>query len=242
MPRYQYAIVVGASSGIGAEIAKQLAAEGTLVAAVARRIDRLESLASTFEGKILPVEHDVKNFDAVPDLFQQVTQRLGGLDLVVYAAGVMPEVGWHEYCFQKDRDLVEVNLLGAIAWLNEAANRFENTKHGTILAIGSVAGDRGRGGQPVYNATKAALATYMEALRNRIGRYGVKVVLVKPGPTQTEMTESLHLKDAMSASTAARLILAKSESGGEHYLKFTHRIAFAIIRAIPSWLFQKLKI
>jgi len=242
MPRYQRAIVVGASSGIGEEITKQLAAEGTLVAAIARRIDKLEALAHQYEGKIVPVEHDVTQYDKVPDLFLEVTQRLGGLDLIVYAAGVMPEVGWHEYCFEKDKAMFEVNVLGAMAWLNEAACRFENTKRGTIVAIGSVAGDRGRGGQPAYNATKAALATYMEALRNRIGRYGVKVVLVKPGPTSTPMTANLQLRGAMPAPVAAQLILAKSDSSGEHYLKFTHKVAFAIIRNIPSWLFQKLKI
>lgn len=242
MATYKYAIVVGASSGIGAEITRQLAASGCRVAAVARRIDRLQQLAEEHKGNILPVEHDVKNYEAVPELFQEITQRLNGLDLVVYAAGVMPEVGWHEYCFEKDREMVEVNFLGAIAWLNEAASRFENTKHGTIVALGSVAGDRGRAGQPVYNATKAALTTYTEALRNRLGRLGVRVVTVKPGPTQTEMTQKLHLRGAMPAPVAARLILEKSESAGEHYLKPTHAIAFAIIRAIPSWLFQKLKI
>ena len=236
------AIVVGASSGIGEEITKQLAANGSIVAAVARRVDKLEAVAASFQGKVVPVEHDVTQYDKVPDLFQEITQRLGGLDLIVYASGVMPEVGWHEYCFEKDRAMVEVNLLGAIAWLNQAACRFENTKQGTIVALGSVAGDRGRGGQPVYNATKAALATYMEALRNRVGRYGVKVVTIKPGPVQTPMTANLHLKGAMSASEAAKLVLAKSESGGEHYLKFSHKVAFAIIRAIPSWLFRKLKI
>ena len=236
------AIVVGASSGIGEEITKQLAANGSIVAAVARRIDKLEAIAASFQGKVVPVEHDVTQYDKVPDLFQEITQRLGGLDLIVYAAGVMPEVGWHEYCFEKDRAMVEVNLLGAIAWLNEAACRFENTKHGTIVALGSVAGDRGRGGQPVYNATKAALATYMEALRNRVGRYGVKVVTIKPGPVQTPMTANLHLRGAMNAPDAAKLVLAKSESGGEHYLKFSHKVVFAVIRAIPSWLFRKLKI
>lgn len=190
----------------------------------------------------MPVEHDVTQYDKVPDLFQEITQRLGGLDLIIYCAGVMPEVGWHEYCFEKDKALVEVNFLGAIAWLDEAATRFENTKHGTIIGISSVAGDRGRGNQPVYNATKAALNAYLEALRNRLGRYGVKVVTVKPGPTETPMTANLHLRGAMPAATAATLILAKSKTGREHYLKFSHRVIFAVIRNIPSWLFQKLKI
>lgn len=241
-PNYHHAIVVGASSGMGAELTKLLANSGCKVAAVARRIDRLEAMAAQFPGKVFPFQHDVTDYDSVPELFQNITQKLGGLDLVIYASGVMPEVGWHEYCFEKDRSMVEVNFLGAIAWLNEAANRFENTKRGTIVALGSVAGDRGRAGQPVYNATKAALTTYMEALRNRLGKLGVRVVTIKPGPTHTEMTEKLHLKGAMKPDAAAKAILAKSGKTGEHYLKITHKIAFAIIRAIPSWLFRKLKI
>ena len=69
---------------------------------------------------------------------------------------------------------MEVNTLGAMAWLNEAANRFERTKRGTIVGISSIAGDRGRRGNPAYCTSKAALATYLEALRNRLGRFGVE--------------------------------------------------------------------
>jgi decaprenylphospho-beta-D-erythro-pentofuranosid-2-ulose 2-reductase len=236
---WRHAILIGASSGIGAELVRQLAESGCRVAAVARRQDRLQAMASE---RVLPFAHDVTKYDEVPALFQEITRQLGGLDLIIYASGAMPEVGWHEYCFEKDREMVEVNLLGAIAWLNQAGIRFENTRHGTIVGIGSVAGDRGRAAQPVYNTTKAALATYLEALRNRLARLGVDVVTIKPGPVATEMTSHLHLQNAMTAETAARLILKKSRRGGEHYLKPSHRIIFAIIRNIPSWLFRRLKI
>ncbi|AIE87409.1 SDR family NAD(P)-dependent oxidoreductase [Fimbriimonas ginsengisoli] len=242
MHDYKFAIVIGASSGIGAELVRQLAQEGARVAAVARRGDRLEALASEFPGKIIPVEHDVTDFDAVPALFQEITGKLGGLDLIVYAAGVMPEVGAHEYDFQKDRQMIEVNLLGAMAWLNQAAIRFENTKSGTIVGIGSVAGDRGRSGQPVYNTSKAALTTYLEALRNRLCKHGVRVVTIKPGPTATEMTSRLHMKGMMDPAKVAEITLEKSQRTGEHYIKLTHRIAFAIIRRIPSGIFRKLSI
>lgn len=242
MDPYKHAIVVGASSGIGAELVAQLAASGCRVAAVARRMDRLEKLAEGSNGAVLPFRHDVAATDEVPALFQEITKQLGGLDLVVYAAGVMPEVGFHEFDFAKDRQMVAVNLLGAIAWLNQAAIRFENTKAGTIVGIGSVAGDRGRAGQPVYNATKAALATYLEALRNRLCRLGVKVVTIKPGPTNTEMTASLHLKGAMDPAEAAKRILAKSAKSGEHYLKPVHRVIFYIVKRIPSPIFRKLKL
>jgi NAD(P)-dependent dehydrogenase (short-subunit alcohol dehydrogenase family) len=241
MKEFKHAIVIGASSGIGAELVKQLAERGTKVAAIARRGDRLEQLSQLAGANVLAIPHDVTQFGEVEALFQEVCHQLGGLDLVIYAAGVMPPVGPHEYNFEKDRQMIEVNLLGAIAWLNQAAIRFEGTRHGSIVAIGSVAGDRGRSGQPVYNTSKAALTTYMEALRNRLAKLGVAVVTIKPGPTETEMTAHLHSK-MMPASKVAQFILSKAHRTGEHYVKWTHRVAFAIIRGIPSGLFRRLKI
>jgi len=212
------------------------------VAAVARRKERLDELASAFPGQVLPYVHDVHVYADIPAIFQKITGDLGGLDLFIYAAGVMPQIGHREYSFDKDREVIEVNVIGAIAWLDQAALRFDNVGHGALVAIGSVAGDRGRLGQPAYNTSKAAIATFMEALRNRLHRRGVKVVTIKPGPIDTEMTADLHLRGAMSAKDAARLILIKSRRSGEHYLKFSHRIIFGIIRNVPSPLFRKLNI
>lgn len=232
---YKHAIIVGASSGIGLELVKQLAASGCKVAGVARRAEKLEGLAN-----VLAFKHDVTQFDEVPLLFQEITKQLGGLDLIVYSAGVMPAVGAHEYNFDKDREIVAVNLLGCVAWVNQAAIRFENTRSGSIVAIGSVAGDRGRSGQPVYNMSKAGVATYMEAIRNRIARYGVNVVTIKPGPTRTEMTAALHLRGAMDPGKVARFILKKANKTGEHYVKLAHRLTFYVIKRIPSPIFRKL--
>ncbi|MCC7229329.1 MAG: SDR family NAD(P)-dependent oxidoreductase [Fimbriimonadaceae bacterium] len=242
MPKYRFAIVVGASSGIGREIARQLAQSGCRVAAVARRYDRLEELRQSFPDFIIPAEHSVTDYDAIPALFQDLTGKLGGLDLIVYASGAMPKVEENEFDFQKDRQMIEVNDLGAVAWLDQAAERFQNTKHGTIVGIGSVAGDRGRLKQPVYNASKAFLHTYLEALRNRLSRHGVKVVTVKPGPVQTEMTAGLDLPKAITAESAAAIILKKSARGGEHYLSPIHAVIFFIIRNIPSWIFRRLNV
>ena len=155
--KYKTAIIIGASSGIGREIVRILASQGVVVAAVARRRSMLDELAKEFPGKVLPFEHDVLNTSEVPDLFLDITKKLGGLDLFVYNSGVMPEVESNEFSFEKDMDMVNVNMVGAIAWCNQAANRFQNTKHGSLVGIGSVAGDRGRQLQPVYNASKALL-------------------------------------------------------------------------------------
>lgn len=212
------------------------------MAAVARREKRLGELETRFPGKIMAFVHDVTDYEAIPAKFQEITGKMGGLDLVIYASGVMPTVEEDEFNFSKDRKMIEVNDLGAVAWLNEVATRFQNTKHGSIVAIGSVAGDRGRQGQPVYNASKAFLHTYMEALRNRLSRHGVRVVTIKPGPVATEMTAGLQLKKAMSAPDAAKAILRKINRTGEHYLSPVHAVAFLIIRNIPSWIFRRLKV
>ncbi|HZP83034.1 MAG TPA: SDR family NAD(P)-dependent oxidoreductase [Chthonomonadaceae bacterium] len=246
---WQRALVVGASSGMGEAIARQLAREGCQVALVARRKDELARLAdeiNTAAGTTLAhvYPHDVREYECVPALFQQICHDLGGLDLIIYAAGVMPRIADNEYSFDKDRLMFEVNTLGAIAWLNEAAQRFERAGAGTIVGISSVAGDRGRRGQPAYCASKAALATYLESLRNRIGRHGVKVVTVKPGPVDTPMTKGLDkLPMLIPAEKAAAGILAAARAGVHTaYVPGAWRPIMFVIRSIPSFLFKKLNI
>lgn len=226
-------IVVGGSSGIGAELVNLMVQRGDQVAAVSRRSN---------DRATINFLHDVHATGDVPALFQEICRELGGLDMIVYAAGVMPEVGADEFSFEKDAEMIAVNLTGAVAWLDQAAIRFQNTNSGTIVGIGSVAGERGRQGQPVYNTTKAALHTYLEALRNRLSRHGVTVVTIKPGPTATPMTAHLPQKGMMPAKQAAELILKKSTKNGEHFLKPAHAVIFAIIRNIPSFIFRKLKV
>jgi decaprenylphospho-beta-D-erythro-pentofuranosid-2-ulose 2-reductase len=248
--RFQRAIIVGASSGIGAELARQLAASGCHVALVARRADELNRLATEINTAsadtplafIYP--HDVRCYGEAPALFQTVCRDLGGLDLIIYAAGVMPRLLPDEYDFAKDQAMIEVNVLGAIAWLNAAAERFQAAGSGTLVGISSVAGDRGRRGQPVYGASKAALDTYLEALCNRLGRFGVRVVTIKPGPVDTPMTQGLDkLPLLISAPAAARQILAAAARGTRlAYVPSKWRPIMAILRAIPSPIFQKLNV
>lgn len=240
------AIVVGASSGLGEELAKVLAVGGVRVALVARRAEELERVAQDIhrrcpDTQVLVYAHDVREFEAVPALFQQICRDLGGLDLIVYAAGVMPRIQPDEYNFEADRQTVEVNLLGAIAWLNLAADRFGRAKAGTIVGISSCAGDRGRRGYPVYGATKAALNSYLESLRNRIGRYGVSVVTVKPGPMDTPMTRGLGKQPFLISAEAAARQVVQAARRRKHtvYVPSIWRPIMWVIRSIPSAIFKK---
>ena len=196
-PEKRTAIVIGASSGMGAAIVKQLAAEGYRVAALARRADKLEALREELApvcaasgGRVVVRPHDAAATDEVPALFEELVRELGGLHLVVYAAGVMPAVGPKEYDTKKDLGILRVNVDGCVAWCNEAAHLFTTQRDGTIVGISSIAGDRGRKGNPVYCTSKAAMNTYLEALRNRLARQvGVHVCTIRPGYVDTAMTQ-----------------------------------------------------
>ena len=237
------AIVIGASSGLGAALTRRLAARRYLVAAVARREAELAALRDSLPtGVVRPYVHDVTETAQVPLLFDQITRDLGGLDLIIYAAAVQPPVAPHEYDFAKDEAMVRTNLLGAVAWLNQAALRFERGRGGHIVGVSSIAGDRGRVGSPVYNTSKAGLDTYLEALRNRLSRHGVTVTTIKPGFIDTEL-----LKNAartfwvVSADEAAALTLdAIGRRRQVAYVPPRWRLVSLAVRAMPSVIFRRL--
>jgi decaprenylphospho-beta-D-erythro-pentofuranosid-2-ulose 2-reductase len=189
-------IVIGASDGMGAALARRLAREGYTLALLARRGDKLESLCReinqmTGEHRARAYVHNVAEYENALPLLRRIVADLGGLDLVVFVAAVnYPPGGIDKYNFEHDRTMIEVNLIGAMAWLTPVAEMFQSAKGGQIVGFGSVAGDRGRVGNPGYNTSKAGLATYLEALRNRLTRHGVNVLTVKPGFVQTEMLKA----------------------------------------------------
>lgn len=246
---FAYALVVGASSGIGEALARRLAANGAKVALVARREDELRRImeeinSAAGEERAIAVAHNVRAVDDVHGLVQEIARRLGGLDLVIYAAGSMPSVAPDEYDTAKDREMIEVNLLGAVAWLNPVAERMGRLGRGTIVGIGSVAGDRGRAPNPVYCTSKAGFHAYLEALRNRTAKLGVRVVTIKPGFVDTAMTSGKEgLFWLISADRAAEIILNKARRGVvTAYVPARWRLVMTVIRSIPSFIFSKLGI
>jgi decaprenylphospho-beta-D-erythro-pentofuranosid-2-ulose 2-reductase len=246
---FKHAVVIGASSGIGEAVARRLAAEGTRVALVARRHDALAEITGDINsrsGEDLAIfrVHDVRHTVEVPELFQDIARELGGLDLVVYAAGMMQAVEFDEYDPAKDLAMIDVNLRGAVAWLDPAADRFARLGRGTIVGVGSVAGDRGRSGNPAYCTAKAGLHTYLESLRNRVARVGVRVVTIKPGFVDTAMTRGLEgLFWLISADRAAEIILGHARRGTTvAYVPARWRLVMFIIRSSPSFIFRRLKV
>jgi short-subunit dehydrogenase len=242
-------IIIGASDGIGAAQARRLAADGHLLALLARRQDKLDLLCQEInresgEGRARAYVHDVAEYDQVASLLRRIVADLGGLDLVVFVAGVnYPPGGIDKYDFANDRRMIEVNLIGAMAWLSPVAEMFQSAQAGQIVGISSVAGDRGRVGNPGYNTSKAGLSTYLEALRNRLTRHGVNVLTVKPGFVETEMVKAAQGPTPFMISTERAVSDIRAAMRKRKQVVYTPAIWRWIMLAIqhtPSFIFRRL--
>jgi decaprenylphospho-beta-D-erythro-pentofuranosid-2-ulose 2-reductase len=240
------ALVIGASSGMGAALAMRLAYEGYDLALIARREKLLSAVCKEINKKDKGLAryyvHNVIDYSIVPDLLRRIISDLGGLDLVVYAAGVNFAPLMNEYNTENDRRMIEVNLMGAFTWLNPIAALFQSSKSGQIVGISSVAGERGRVGNPGYNTSKAGLTSYLESLRNRLTRHGVNVLTVKAGFVQTDMLKAAQkVMFPITAERAAEDIWKAIRARRQVvYIPWFWRWIMLVIRNIPSFLFRRM--
>jgi short-subunit dehydrogenase len=253
------AIVVGASGGIGAAVARELARRGYSVALLGRQIDALERVAQEITAargadkqNVLAARvyrHDVTDGEAAPTLFDEIRHDLGAggseLRVVVYAAGVMPGGTRGPWSFDDERVTIEANLTGAIRWLDLATEALRRIGRGTVVGMSSVAGDRGRKGNSAYMASKAGLSVYLESLRYRLHGTGVRVVTVKPGYVATQMTAGMKLPKPLvvSPEVVARRVARLCEGGPNvAYVPGYWRMIMAVVRAVPAALMPRLPI
>ncbi len=241
------ALIVGAAGGIGSALSRRLAREGYSLALIDRNEKTLKALCSEInkaagETRALSFGHDVTDYDAVTETLRRAIAGLGGLDLFVYIAGVIYFPALDEYNFAEDRKMVEVNLLGAMAWLSQVAPLFQSLRAGQIVAVSSVAGDRGRVSNPANNTSKAGLTAYLEALRNRLTRHGVNVITIKPGFVKTDMLRGIQKPMfAVTPEKAADLIWKAIR--GRKQVVYVSGIWFwimLVVRNIPSFIFRRL--
>jgi short-subunit dehydrogenase len=244
---HRRAIIIGAGRGLGAALAQRLAREGYLLGLADRNPDLLQNICSQINAQsantqALPFIHDATNYNEIPVLLQKMMGALGGLDLFIYNAGILLPTTPTTYDFEKDLKMMEVNSLGAQAWFNCVAPIFQALHAGQIVGISSVAADRGRVGNPGYNASKAALATYLEALRNRLTRHGVHVLTVKPGFMDTEMLKSSPRTFWVVSPEQAADDIWKALRSRKQTIYTLGRwgLVMLIIKHIPSIIFRRL--
>jgi NADP-dependent 3-hydroxy acid dehydrogenase YdfG len=191
------AVVTGASSGIGEATARALAAAGYRVALLARRLDRITAVAHELGNGSIAIEADVTDRNSLVAAASRVDDELGGASVLVNNAGVMLLGPFDSQQRADYRQMVEVNLLGAITatevFLEQLKNAGSN-HDGDIINISSVAGRTARAGNGVYAATKWGMNGWSEALRQEL-LPDVRVTLIEPGVVATELPNHITHAD-----------------------------------------------
>jgi NADP-dependent 3-hydroxy acid dehydrogenase YdfG len=205
------AVVTGASSGIGEATARALAAGGYRVALLARRLDRITALADELGNGSIAIAADVTDRDSLVAAADRVRQELGGTDVLVNNAGVMLLGPFTTDQRDDYRQMIEVNLLGALTATEIFLDQL-NDGGGDIVNISSVAGRTARAGNGVYAATKWGLNGWSESLRQEL-LPDVRVTLIEPGVVATELPN--HITHAETREGVRQLYGKAEVSAGD---------------------------
>ena len=232
------AIIVGASSGIGLEVARLFIQRGWTVGVAARRLDLLQTIGAADVEQI-----DVTSADA-PEKLMQLVDRLGGMDLFFYASGI----GKQNRELTPDIELatVETNGLGFTRMIGCAYRYFAQQGRGHIAAITSIAGTKGLGPAPAYSATKAMQNVYLQALEQQANarKLDIRFTDIRPGFVDTALLSgSFHYPMMLKPQAVAREIVSAIEHH-EHIcvIDWKYRILTAVWRRIPRCIWRRIKL
>ena len=258
------AIVMGATSGIGMEVAKLLAAKGWQVGIAGRRIERLQTLISdnkttlqsggtisdnkaTPQGGITCYQQiDVTSAEA-PSLLLEFIDKLGGMDLYFHSSGI----GWQNNSLDIEKELktVETNGLGFTRMVDTAFNWFathhQNNSKARIACITSIAGTKGLGAAPAYSATKRFQNHYLECLSQqaRMRHLPIAITDIRPGFVKTDLIAGSSYPLQLKPEDVAKHIVSAIENGEEvKVIDWRYDILVFLWRLIPRWLWTRLKI
>jgi len=236
-------VILGATSAIAQHVARLYAEQGASLFLVARNPDRLAAVAAdaTARGatQVETAVSDLDDFDGHPRLFDRAEAALGPPDVVLVAHGVL---GSREAGPEEAEAILRTDLVSPTSLLLHAARRMEERRGGTLAALSSVAGDRGRTANPVYGAAKAGLTGLLSALRQRLSPAGVSVLTVKPGFVDTPMTAHIPaMPFAVGPDRVAKDIVRAIERGADVvYTPPIWRLVMLFVRLLPERIFKKL--
>ena len=235
------AVIVGASSGIGHALAKELSSRGYTLGLVARREDLLRQLASELPGKSIVDVVDVTNLDQATERLTAMFEKLGQVDLFIYNSGIgrtNPPLD-----LAPELDTVQVNVVGFVNAMNVAVKAMERQGSGHLVGVSSIAGFRGAGRIPAYGASKAFMSNYLEGLHCRMTAISpaFAVTDVLPGFVRTPMTASnKKMFWVATAEKAARQIVdAIVAKRRIVYVTRRWRLIAWLMRALPVPLWKQ---
>lgn len=235
------AIIVGASSGIGRELAIVLSEAGWSVGLMARRQPELEETSRLMATPGIIAIADIADVESAQTRFAELVAQLGGVDLVVLSSGVgflNPELSWPE-----EQQTIAVNVTGCAALATAAFREFERAGCGHLVGISSIAAIRGGSAAPAYGASKAFLSNYLEALRCRAikKRLPIAVTDIQPGFVDTAMAKGEGKFWVAPPQVAARQIYAAILRRSRHaYVTRRWRLIAWLVKLLPESLYARM--
>ena len=243
-------IILGALSAIATAAARIYAREGAALVLVARNAERLNALSADLYARgaanVTVVAMDLEaEASHATDYLQGWATHLGGVDHVHLVYGYLGSQPDASASAAELSRIVASNFASTVHWCEAAANILRQQKHGSLVAVSSVAGDRGRQSNYAYGAAKGGLALYVQGIAHSLAGTGARAVVVKPGFVDTPMTDGLKKGGPMwaSAGQVGQILRRAADKGGPiQYAPGKWRIVMALIRAVPSFVFHKTKL
>lgn len=233
-------LIVGATSGIARALAHEYARRGAKLTLAGRDTEALQQDAADLRLRHA-ADVEIKSFDALA----LRGDWLNGIqpDIAVLCHGVLLDNEDARADPAAHRKMIEVNYTSYALLMEQLADAMMRQGCGVIAVLSSVAGDRGRGSNYCYGATKAALSAYADGLRGRLCGSGIHIVTVKPGPTATAMTQGMDPgKLADPKQVASQIVRAIDKRKDTLYTPGKWRLIMAVIRMIPERFFKRLSI
>jgi decaprenylphospho-beta-D-erythro-pentofuranosid-2-ulose 2-reductase len=240
-------LILGATSAIARATARELAARGHTLTLAGRDLAELQRDAADLQLRygvqVFVSSFDAEAFDSHSAFLTQVVAQGGGLEGVVLAFGYLGEQSLAAQDFSETLAILQRNYVGAVSILNRCADYLAAQGHGNIIAISSVAGDRGRQSNYIYGSAKGGLSVYLQGLRNALFHRGVHVMTVKPGFVDTAMTYGMPglFLVASPQAVAQKILQARDKKRNELYVPWFWRWIMLIIRHVPEPIFKRLK-
>lgn len=237
------AVVMGASSGIGREVARLLLQQGWMVGLAARRQEPLQALARDYPGQACVQSIDVTS-DEAPQALRRLVSQMGGMDLYFHAAGV----GWQnpQLAAEKELATLSTNGVGFARMVGEAYRYFAERGGGHIAVISSIAGTKGLGAAPAYSATKAFQNVYVQALEQQahMRQLPIRFTDIRPGFVRTDLLgDGASYPMLMDPREVARAIV-RAVSRGRHVcvIDWRYRLLTFFWRLLPAALWRRMRI
>jgi len=195
-------VITGASSGLGEATARYLAERGAPIVLGARRVDRLEALASELTragAKAVALETDVTDVAQVRRLVDAAVEKFGRIDVMLNNAGLMPQSPLARLKIDEWDRMIDVNIKGVLYGIAASLPHMQRQKSGHIINVSSVAGHKVRANGAVYSATKSAVRVLTEGLRQEVKPYNIRTTIISPGAVDSELPQSISEPDVAEA-------------------------------------------